>query len=109
MATYATTEGNILLFAYADLPAGVAESPDTLLQGLVEALVQNDAHLQIRKILYGPQKLPGREVVWSKDTIYLKARYILHNRRLYQIGVFGSPSFIDSNTARDFLASFTLN
>lgn len=108
LATYATADGDVLLFGYADVPPAAVADPDVLLQGLAESLVQTGANITLKKIVYGEQKLPGREVVWRKDHQHLRARYILRDRRLYQIVVLGSESFVNSKTALDFFASFAL-
>lgn len=108
LATYATNDGGIFLFGYATLPVSPMADPDVLLQGIVEMLLRDKADLTLKKIVYGAQQLPGREVTWRKGNQQMICRYILDGTRLYQIMVFGPTSFVTGDTARAFLDSFVL-
>ena len=104
LATYATVEGDIFLFGYADLPT---QPPDAnaILQGVFEGLVRDNPMIQLKNLVFGEQKLPGQEITWHTDDRQMVCRYILCKQRLYQIMVLGSPQFVTSNTARAFLDS----
>lgn len=107
LATYATAEGDIFLFGYADLPATPPDA-DSILQGALEGLIRDNPMIQLKKIVFGEEQLPGREVEWRKDDKYMLCRYILCKQRLYQIMVLGSRQFVTSEAAHAFLHSLII-
>jgi hypothetical protein len=107
LATYATAEGNIFLFGYADLPS-IPHEPDTVLQGILEGLIRDNPTIRWKKVAFGEEQLPGLEVTWRKNDKDMVCRYILNKRRLYQIMVLGSQQFVTGDSARAFLNSFVI-
>ena len=112
-ATYATSDGNVYMVSYSDLPMGATkpENHDTFFDGIKEGLrgkewkINND-----KKIEFGTDKLPGREIELEKEKVSQRAKFrvILRDNRLYQTAVVGTPSFIRSEDAKMFLESFEL-
>jgi hypothetical protein len=110
-ATYATNDGNVFMASYTDFPDGAAkpENGGMLFDGVRTGLKGKDGKvLDEKEITIGVDKVPGRDIDIEKDKKRMKFRITLHNGRLYQVAVIGTPSFVKSKDATAFIESFEL-
>jgi hypothetical protein len=109
-ATYATSDGNVYMVSYSDLPekATRKENLDSLFEGVREG-AKGDGKVRVcDKIEFGPMKLPGRELKLEKDKQWVRMYAIVRDNRLYQIAAVGSQSFAEGKEANSFIESFQL-
>jgi len=110
-ATYVTTDTNVFMITYTDFPASATkpEHHGTLFDGLRDGLKGREGKIVSEKeIEFGPDKLPGREVVVDKGKQRVKSRIILRDTRVYQVAVMGTANFVDGQEATGFLDSLEL-
>ena len=110
-ATYATSDGNIFMISYTDFPpeAAKADARDTLYDGVRDELKGKDGKVLADKAKdIGPKKLAGRDIDIERDKgkQRLRFRVVLHDGRLFQAAVIGTPKFVESKDAAAFLDSF---
>jgi hypothetical protein len=113
IATYATADGNAYMVSYTDFPAAATkpENRGTLYDGVRDGVKGRDGKLVSEKeIEFGPDKLPGREVVVDKGKgkQRVKFRVVLRDDRLYQVLVTGTTEFVGGKDATRFLESLEL-
>jgi hypothetical protein len=110
-ATFATTDGYAYLVAYTDFPAD-AIRPDTrakVLDGIRDGLTGQDWKVTSEKeIAFGPDKLPGRELLVEKGRQHMRFKVVLKDDRLYQAAVIGTERFVKGTDATRFLDSFRI-
>jgi hypothetical protein len=113
-ATYATSDGNVYMVSYSDLPAGATkpENLSTLFEGVREGAKGKDGEVLVsERFEFGPDKLPGYELELKKEkgNQRVKFKVIVRDNRLFQLAVVGSKDFAQGNEAAAFLKSFTLS
>lgn len=111
VATYATADGNVYMVSYTDFPAAATkpENHKVLFDGVRDAIKGKGEVKDEKDVEFGPDKLPGRELVVDKDKgkQRIKYRAVLRDNRLYQVAVVGTPDFANGKDAAAFLDSFT--
>jgi hypothetical protein len=109
-ATYATSDGSTYMVSYTDFPAEAAkpENRDVLYDGVRDELKKDGKVLTAKDKEIGAKKLPGREIDIERDKgkLRLRFRVVLHDGRLFQVAVIGTPKFVDGKDATGFLESF---
>ncbi len=113
VATYATADANVYLTSHTDYPTAAtkAENRKTLFDGIQNGLRGSKGKIVSEKEFeFGPDKLPGREVVVDKDMgkQRVKFKVVLRDNRLYQIAVIGTADFVSSKDATAFVESLEL-
>ena len=113
IATYAMADGNAYMVSHTDFPAAATrpENRGTLYDGVRDGIKGRDGKVVSEKeIEFGPDKLPGREVVVDKGKgkQRVKFRVILRDDRLYQVLVTGTTEFAGGKDATRFLESLEL-
>jgi hypothetical protein len=112
VAVYATADGNAYVASFTDFPAAAAkaENRDTLFGGVRDKVKEGGELKDEKTIEFGPDKLPGRELVVDRDKgkQRIKYRAILRDARLYQVGVIGTADFATGKDATAFLESLEL-
>ena len=113
VATYATADANVYMVSFTDFPtaAAKAENRATLFDGIKNGVkgprgeIASDA-----EFAFGPDKLPGREVVVDRDKGKQRIRFraFLRDNRLYQVAVIGTPDFVSGKDATAFMDSLEL-
>jgi hypothetical protein len=110
-ATYATTDGSAYMVTHTDFPVGTVK-PDTrgqVLDGVRNGLKdQGGKVISEKEIAFGPDKLPGREILIEKGRQHMRFKAVLKDDRLYQAAVVGTEKFVRGNDATRFLDSFEL-
>ncbi len=113
-ATFATSDGNVYMVSYTDLPAA-AVKPDavkTLFEGVREGVrAQYETVKEDKEINFsvGGMKVPAHELLLANDKSKQQARLrvMIVGNRMYQIGLIGAASFVDKDkNATAFLNSF---
>ncbi len=110
-ATYATRDGNVFLVSYTDFPAEAARpaNRNTLFEGVRNGLKGKDGKvLTTLDFTVGEDKSPGQELELEKGKQRIRIRVILHENRLYQVGVVGTAAFVKSDPANHFMKSFEI-
>jgi hypothetical protein len=111
IATFVTSDGNVYMVSYSDLPAN-ATKPDnlkTLFDGVREGAKGKDGKIRDDEAFeFGTNKLPAHKLDVLKGEQIVKLWVIVRENRLYQIAVVGTDKFADSKEATAFLESFRL-
>ena len=120
-ATYATSDGNIYMISYSDLPPGAtkADNLGSLFEGVREGAKGKDGTVLEDEAVtfeFGSEKYPGHKLELKKKMNereqLAKLWVIVSDNRLYQIWVIGKGvdknSFAKSKDATKFLNSFEL-
>jgi hypothetical protein len=112
-ATYATSDGNVYMVSYSDLPEGATKSENltTLFEGVREGAKGKDGEILVAdRFEFGPNMLPGFDLELKKEkgNQRVKYRIIVREKRLYQLAVVGSKDFAQGKEAAAFLKSFEL-
>jgi hypothetical protein len=108
-ATYATSDGNVYMVSYSDLPPGATKSENlgTLFDGVREGAKGKDGEILVGdRFEFGPDKLPGYDLELKKGNQRVKFKVIVRENRLYQLAVVGSKDFAQGENAAAFLKSF---
>jgi hypothetical protein len=109
VATYATSDGNVYMVSYTDLPAAPKPQNHTMLfAGVRDGVKGNGKVTEDKEFEFGSDKLPGREFLVEKGKQRIRFRVILREGRLYQIGVIGTEAFAKGDDAKLFFDSFEL-
>ncbi len=111
LATYAATDGSVLLVGYTDVAAAApsAAEANVLLSSVVNGLAGKDGTVTANApTTFGPDKLPAREARIDRDRQTHRLLLVLAGGRLYQASATGSKAFVGSKDADRFLASFEL-
>jgi hypothetical protein len=112
VATFATADGNVFMVSYTDFPAEAVkpENLDTFFDGVSTGLKGKEGKVvgEEKKIEFGPDKLPGRELVVDKGKQRVRFRAVLRDARLYQVAVIGSADFVSGKDATAFMDSFNV-
>ena len=112
IASYANSDGNTFMISYTDFPAEATkpENHATLFDGVRDAVTGHDGKLvgEFKKLDFGPDKLPERELVVDKGKQRVRFRAILRGDRLYQVAVIGTADFVSGKDATAFLNSLEL-
>jgi hypothetical protein len=118
-ATYATSEGNVYMVSYSDLPEGAAKKDKlkSLFEGVREgALGKEKDNIEVtedKEFKFGPDDLSAfrlsfkKELKKEKTSLYTKLRVIVRDNRLYQIAVVGTSKFVEKE-GKAFLDSFAV-
>ncbi|MBY0461091.1 MAG: hypothetical protein K2V38_27535 [Gemmataceae bacterium] len=112
-ALYAAADGSAYTASYTDFPrdAVKAENLKTFFDGVRDGIKGTKGEVVSEKeIVFGPDKLPGRELVVEKEKgkQRIKVRVVLRDNRLYQWAVLGTPEFVAGGDATAFLDSLEL-
>jgi hypothetical protein len=109
--TKAQGEGKAFVVAYTDLPAAVKDVP-------AKAVLENAARTHAKQtggktvtskeFEYGPDKMPGYELVTDKDGNKIKTQIVLAGARLYVVTVAGPKDFATGKGGAAFLDSFEI-
>jgi hypothetical protein len=84
-------------------------SVEDTLNSAQKGMVGKAELLSMKKITFGPKKLPGRELVVDKgDSGVMRSRMIIHGSRFYQIMAVGSAKHVESQKVTAFLDSFEI-
>ncbi|MCS6865081.1 MAG: hypothetical protein RMJ56_11935 [Gemmataceae bacterium] len=112
IATYATSEGNILMVSYTDYPAEAVQPAKVaaLFDEIRDSVKTAEGKMAPgeKELTIGPEKYPGREFVVEKGRQRIKCQLILRGQRLYQITAMGSADFIKGRDATAFFKTFEL-
>ncbi|MBP3958791.1 hypothetical protein J8F10_26395 [Gemmata sp. G18] len=113
VATYATGDANVFMVSYTDYPAAATkpENRKTLFDGIQDGIKGSKGEIVSEKAIeFGPEKLPGRELVVDRDKgkQRIKFRAVLRDNRLYQIAVIGTAEFVSGKDATAFFESLEL-
>ena len=100
----------IYVVSVNDYPEDVAKTePQALLKGVRDGNKGEDGKIvKDEEITLGKDKVPGREILIAKKTLYYRARLYLAGNRLYQLIVAGPKEAVTSKEADKFLDSFAL-
>jgi hypothetical protein len=75
IATFANSDGSILLVSYTDFPsAPKAETLPKLFAGVRDAVKGNGKQIEDKEYAFGPENLPGREFVVDKGKQRIRLR-----------------------------------
>lgn len=110
-ATYATSDGNVYMVSYSDLPTGAtkAENLDTLFEGVREGAKGKDGEVLVGdRFEFKPAGLPAYNLELKKGNQAVRIQIIVSGDRLYQLAVVGSKNFVKEKAA-EFLKSFELS
>lgn len=112
-ATYATSDGNVLMVSYSDLPAAATkpENLKTLFEGVrAGAKGQYELILDDEAVDFdsGNGKLPAHYLMLKNEKTkqQLRLRVIVSGDRLYQVAAIGPQKFVEGKEATAFLDSF---
>ncbi len=112
VASYATADGNAFVVSHTDYPAAAtkAENRKTLFDGIRDGVKGKGEVTSEKDREFGPDKLPGRDVVVDRDKgkQLVKYRAVLRDNRLYQIAVIGTTDFVSGKDATAFMDSLEL-
>lgn len=112
VALYANADANAWWVSYTDYPADAikADVRSKLIDAARDALKGMDGKVVTEKdVEFGPTKLPGREVVIDRGgKQQVRVRFLIRERRLYQVAVIGPGEFVTGKDATAFLDSFEL-
>lgn len=110
-ATYATSDGNVYMVSYSDLPEAATkpENLDTLFKGVIDgAKGGRDVKVTMEAEQFGKRKLPARQLEFDRNKQHVVLWVVVSGNRLYQLAVVGTPKFCKSSDAADFLKSFEI-
>jgi hypothetical protein len=112
IATYATSDGNILMVSYTDYPAEAVQPSKvaTLFDEIRDRLKSSEGKIAPgeKEFTIGPEHHPGREFVLEKGRQRIKCQLILRGQRLYQLVAMGSADFLKGRDATAFFKTFEL-
>jgi hypothetical protein len=112
IATYANSEGNAFMVSYTDFPALATkeENHATLFEGIRNGAKGSDGKLvgEEKEIMFGPDKLPGREFTIEKGKQRIRFRVVLNGSRVYQVAAIGTEAFATGKEGTVFLDSFQI-
>lgn len=112
VATYATADANVYMVSFTDFPVAAtkAENHKSLFDGVREAVKGKGEVVTEKDLEFGPDKLPGREVIVDRDKgkQRIKFRAVLRDNRLYQVAIIGTADFVSSKDATAFFESLDL-
>ena len=110
-ATYANADGNVFMVSYTDFPEGTArgDNRETVFDGARAGLKGKDGEvLESEPRGFGKAKIDGHEIVVRKDKVRVRVWLMIRGDRLFQVGVIGTPDFVNGKEATAFLRSFDL-
>lgn len=99
---------------YSDMPADVVKAApaEKLLEGGEKGLVENFKAKVTKstptKFKANGKEYPARDIVASKEALFLRVQIVLVDNRLYQVFVVGPEAVATGKEADDFLKSFEL-
>jgi hypothetical protein len=111
-ATYATSEGNIFMVSYSDLPANATkmENLETLFEGVREGAKGKDGKVLEDKEFKLESKFPAHKLLLEKEKgeQRVKLWVVVRDNRLFQLWVVGTRRFAEGPDAKAFLESLEL-
>jgi hypothetical protein len=99
------------IVAYNEYPAGVlAPKGQDVLKGVRDGNMGGGGKLVMEKIgTFGPNKLPMREVTFTKDKLHFRNKIILDGTRLYQVMIVSeSANSLTNDAAKAYYESFKI-
>jgi hypothetical protein len=96
---------------YAELPAAIKNvPPKTILDGAAKGAADKSGGklLETKDIEFGPNKLPGRDLILEKDGNKVHVKVIVAETKLYVVIVGGKKDFATSKEATNYIDSFEL-